>query len=119
MKIAVSSTGKSLQDKVDPRFGRAKGFVIFDTESGESRPVDNAQNLNALQGAGIQAADTVISQGAEVLITGHCGPKAFRTLQAAGVKIYLGAMETVGEAIEKFRKGELSLAASADVNGHW
>lgn len=104
---------------VDPRFGRARCFVFYDTESGEFEAHDNTQVLNLPQGAGIQAARTVIDGGAEVLITGHCGPNAFRTLQAGGVKVVVGAQGTVKEAIEKFQKGVLKAAQSADVEGHW
>lgn len=119
MKIAIPSTDADLSAQLDPRFGRAKGFFIFDTKSGESVHMSNTQNLNALQGAGIQAAENVISQGVEAVLTGHCGPKAFRTLQAAGVKVYLGVQGSVKEVIERFKKGELKEAQSSDVNGHW
>ena len=33
MKIAVSSEGPGLDSMVDPRFGRAAGFVLVDTDS--------------------------------------------------------------------------------------
>jgi predicted Fe-Mo cluster-binding NifX family protein len=119
MKIVVTSQGESLQAQVDPRFGRAARFLLYDTETGQVRSVDNRQSLNAAQGAGIQAAETVSRLGAECLITGHCGPKAFRTLMAAGIRIYTGARGTVAEAIAAFEQGRLPAAASADVEGHW
>ena len=68
MKIAVTSRGAELDSEVDPRFGRARYFVIVDTDTGESRAVDNEQNLNAAQGAGIQAAQLVATQGVEALL---------------------------------------------------
>ncbi len=119
MKIAITSTGKTLDAQVDQRFGRAELFLILDTETDEIEVVDNQQNLNAAQGAGIQSAETVINQEIEVLITGHCGPNAYRTLQAAGVKIVTDAQGTVGQMVEKFKKGELGYAQDADVPGHW
>lgn len=119
MKIAITSTGKTLDAQVDQRFGRAQLFLILDTETDEIKVVDNQQNLNAAQGAGIQSAETVINQEIEVLITGHCGPNAYRTLQAAGVKIVTDAQGTVGQMVEKFKKGELGYAQDADVPGHW
>jgi predicted Fe-Mo cluster-binding NifX family protein len=119
MKIVVSAAGQGLEARVDPRFGRAAGFVLFDTQTREARNIDNRQSLNAAQGAGIQAAEAVSRLGAECLITGHCGPKAYRTLQAAGVKVYTGAAGTVGEAIAALEQGRLALAEAADVEGHW
>ena len=119
MKIAVTSTGESLDAQVDPRFGRASLFLVVDTETDALEVVDNKQNLNAAQGAGIQAARIVAETGAEVVITGHCGPNAFRTLSAAGIKLVVGAEGKIGEAVEKFKSGELKPAEGADVEGHW
>lgn len=119
MKIAISSSGTTLDAPVDPRFGRAAKFILIDTATGAFEVHDNAQNLNAAQGAGIQSAQNVSQLGAEAVITGHCGPKAFRTLQAAGIKVAVGAKGTVAEAVEAFKKGELKPAESADVEGHW
>lgn len=119
MKIAITSTGPNLEAGMDQRFGRAQMFLIVDTETGQFTAVDNTQNLEAAQGAGIQAAKTVVDQGAEVLITGHCGPNAFKTLQAAAVKVIVGARGTNAEVLERFKNGELSEAQSPDVEGHW
>jgi predicted Fe-Mo cluster-binding NifX family protein len=119
VKVAVTAQGKTLESPVDPRFGRAQYFIVVETDSGEFEVVDNQQNLNAPQGAGIQAGSIVAERNAEVLITGHCGPNAFRTLSAAGVKVVVGAEGTVAETLEKFKNGELKPAEGADVEGHW
>lgn len=119
MKVAVSARGQELESLVDQRFGRCGWFVVVDTVTGEHRAVNNGQNLNAAQGAGIQAANNVSRQGVEAVITGHCGPKAFRTLSAAGIKVFSGAEGTVAETLEKFKNGELKEAEGADVEGHW
>ena len=119
MKLAVTSQGNNLQSPLDPRFGRAKYFIVVDTETGAFSAVDNGLNLNAAQGAGIQAGKRVAELGVECLITGHVGPKAFSTLQATRVKIHTGASGTVADAIEQFKTGKLKAAGSADVEGHW
>lgn len=119
MKIAVTASGNTLDSPVDPRFGRAAFFTVVDADTGAFEVHDNAQNLNAAQGAGIQAAETVSRLGAEVVITGHCGPKAFRALRAANIQIVVGANGTVREAVERFKKGELKAAGTPDVEGHW
>jgi predicted Fe-Mo cluster-binding NifX family protein len=92
---------------------------LYETETGDFEAIDNAQNLNAVQGAGIQAAETISRHGAECLVTGHCGPKAFRTLGAAGIAVFLNARGTIAEAIEQFKAGTLPAALGPDVDGHW
>ena len=115
MKLAVTSQGNDLQSSLDPRFGRAKYFIVVDTETGTFSAVDNAVNLNATQGAGVQAGKRVAELGVKGLITGHVGPKAFSTLQAAGVKIHTGASGTVAEAIEQFKAGKLAALNTEDL----
>lgn len=114
-KIAVTSDGPTLNDKVDPRFGRAGGFVIVDLETMNVEYVDNGSSQAMAQGAGIQAAENVANAGAQVLLTGYVGPKAFTALQAAGIKIGqdVDGM-TVGEAVEKFKNGEVPMADNAN-----
>ena len=119
MKIVITSSGDSLESPVDPRFGRAAYFIQYDLETGDLAAHDNVQNFNAAQGAGIQAAQTVAQLGAEWLLTGHCGPKAFQVLNAAGIQIAVGVEGTVAEAIENFKQGKYQSTDSADVDGHW
>ncbi|MBN1852030.1 MAG: NifB/NifX family molybdenum-iron cluster-binding protein [Pirellulales bacterium] len=119
MKVAVTAQDPNLESTVDPRFGRARYFLLVDTDTGNFTAHDNAQNLNALQGAGIQAAQTVVQLGAEALLTGNVGPKAFTTLQAGGVTVYPGATGTVQQALEDLRSGRLQPAGKANVEGHW
>ena len=119
MKILITARTPTMEGEVDPRFGRAAWFVVIDTETGEFRGVDNDQNLNALQGAGIQAAQHALDQGVEAILTGHCGPKAFRVLSQAGIAVYTGVDGSVAEALERFRSGTLSPIARPDVDGHW
>jgi predicted Fe-Mo cluster-binding NifX family protein len=119
MKVAITTSGRDLSAPLDRRFGRAAGFLIVDTETGETAYESNDQNLNAAQGAGIQAAQNVAATGAEALISGHCGPKAFRILNASNIAIYTAEAATVQEAIDQFNAGKLTKAESADVEGHW
>ncbi|HON79217.1 MAG TPA: NifB/NifX family molybdenum-iron cluster-binding protein [Spirochaetota bacterium] len=119
MKIAVSTQGDTPESPVDERFGRAKGFLIFDDETNSFTYEDNAQNLSAMQGAGIQSAKRIIDSGATVLITGNVGPKAFATLNSASIEIFCGAAGTVRDAITKYKEGGLSRASNANVEGHW
>ena len=119
MKIAITSTDGTLDGMVDERFGRAKKIVIVDIDANNQETVDNVQNMNAAQGAGIQTAQNVVNAGAKAVISGHLGPNAFRVVSAAGIDVFTASNMTVREAIESYKKGKLSKLAGADVEGHW
>ena len=119
MKLAFTTSGDNLEAPLDGRFGRAPKFLVYDLDKETFEVLDNGQNLNAASGAGIQAAETVARAGVQGLVTGHCGPNAFRVLSAAGIKIYNTDAPTVSEALARYRAGKLSTAEGADVTGHW
>ncbi len=119
MKIAISAQGQDMNSELDPRFGRTSGFIIYDTQTRESSFLANTQNMQAMQGAGIQTAQNVAQAGAEAVITGHVGPKAFAALQSGGIGIYLCQEPTVQAAVKAFMDDRLSPADSADKPGHW
>ena len=118
MKIAIPSEGKDLNAPMDERFGRASGFVIYDIEAGTHKHIDNKQNMDSPQGAGIQAAKTVINEGVRILITGNVGPKAHATLTASGIEIFLKSGGTVIDAVKAYRSGTLAKSDKANVEGH-
>jgi len=119
MKIAVTAQEKDLSSEIDLRFGRAKWLIVVDTETGDFEAHDNIVNLNAVQGAGIQTGQNIANLGVEAVITGNVGPNAFKTLNAAGVKIFLTEKQTVQEAIDSFKAGKLEEVNQANVEGHW
>ncbi|MCD6224110.1 MAG: NifB/NifX family molybdenum-iron cluster-binding protein [Deltaproteobacteria bacterium] len=119
MKIAVTSTGKDLTSDLDPRFGRAAHFIIVDSATLEFEAVENTQNLNLPQGAGIQAGKIIVNSKAEVLLTGNCGPKAFNVLNQAGVEIVIGAKGRVIDVVQQYKNDELKTSQEANVEGHW
>ncbi len=119
MRIAISATEPSLESQIDQRFGRAKCFVVIDTETDEVQFHDNELNLNAVQGAGIQSAQNVSQLNVKAIITGHVGPNAFRTLSAAEIAVYTGISGSVQEALDSFKSGKMTPVNAADVEGHW
>jgi len=119
MRIAVSSQGIDLISKVDPRFGRAHCFLIFDTSDDSLEVVKNDQNVNAAQGAGVQAAENVVGKNVDIVVAGNFGPKAFQALQAAGVKAALWSDGTVTQAIELARSNQLEICDKASADSHW
>ena len=118
MKIAVTSSGTDLSAPVDPRFGRCQGFVIVETEDMSFEAVPNP-NVGVGSGAGIQSAQLISEKGAEVVLTGNCGPNAYSTLNAAGIQVIVGAGGTVQEAVDAFKSGALSAAGGPNVQSHF
>jgi predicted Fe-Mo cluster-binding NifX family protein len=119
MKIAVTSKGTDLDAQVDPRFGRAAYILIVDSETFAFEVLDNKENANALKGAGIQAGTMVNDKGAEVLLTGFCGPNAFKVMKAANIGVANDASGSVREAVTAYLDGKLPLSEKANVEGQW
>lgn len=118
MKIAITSQGDDLNAPVDTRFGRCAYFIIIDPETESFEAVSNPA-VDAMGGAGPQAAQTIADKGAQVVITGNVGPNAFQTLKAANIKIYQGASGTVKETLAKYKAGELKELSDFSVPGHF
>ena len=119
MKIAVIAQGKDMLSEIDPRFGRAKWLIVIDSETGNFQAHDNAVNLNAIQGAGVQTGQNIANLDVEAVITSNVGPNAFKTLSKAGVKIFLADKQTVAEAVESLKAGKLKQVDQANFEGHW
>lgn len=119
MIIAITSTGENLDSSFDERFGRSQYFIFFDTQSNSFKAKENKKNLQASQGAGIQSAQCIIDEGAEILITGNCGPKAFQFLRMVGIEVYLTKASTAKEALQHYQDGKLHPLKEANVEGHW
>ena len=119
MKIAVTSVGDTLDSKLDPRFGRAPYILIVDLDTMGYEALDNSENVNAFKGAGIQAATMVADKGARVLLTGYCGPNAFKAVNAAGIKVVNDVTGTVAEVVDAFINGPVKYSESANTEGHW
>ena len=116
MKIAITAEGATPDSPVEWRFGRGKYFLIFDTQSERWEPATVLNEAaQAKEGAGTQAARTVILTGAEAVIAGHVGPKAFRTLEDAGVRVYSLGGKTAAEAVEAFTANELQAFTGPDL----
>ena len=118
MKICVSASSGSLDATVDSRFGRCPYFVMVNSETMKFDVVAN-ESSNAVHGAGIQAAQTVVNMGVKVVLTGNVGPNAFNVLSATGIKIVTGASGSVRDSVEKYKKGELQEVSNPTVGGHF
>jgi predicted Fe-Mo cluster-binding NifX family protein len=120
MKIAVCTQSNHLQAAVDSRFGRAAFFAIYDDAVKEWGFIENSQNLQAAQGAGIQAAQAVIDAEVNVLLASSVGPKAMAALIANGITVFKAAAGTpLEQALTEYNSGHLAQMQQANVEGHW
>jgi predicted Fe-Mo cluster-binding NifX family protein len=118
MKIAISAKGPDLDAAVDPHFGRAAYLLIIEPESLAVLAIDNSANVRAFKGAGIGAATMIHEKGAKALLTGFCGPNAFKTCQAAGIQVINDVSGTVRQAVEDFKNGAFVYAEAPNTEGH-
>lgn len=118
MKIAVTSQSSDINAQVDPRFGRAAYILIVDSNTMEFDVLNNEANVNALKGAGIQASVMIKEAGAEVLLTGFCGPNAIKTLNASNIKVVVDVTGKVKDAITLFNEDKVNYISEANCEGH-
>ena len=117
-KIAVSSDGPTLDSAVDPRFGRAAGFIIIEPDTMAFDYVENGASQAMSQGAGIQTAELMTRHDVGVVLTGYVGPKAFQALTAVGIQIGQNLEDlTVREALERYKRGAVPMAAAPNRSG--
>ena len=118
MIITETAKGPNLDDKVEPRFGRCSYFFIIDTETMNFKAQENS-SIALGGGAGIQSGQVLSDNEVHALLTGNCGPNAFRTLEAAGIKVVTGVDGTVRHAVEKYKSGNISEVFGPNVASHF
>ncbi len=118
MKIAVTSTGPTLDDNVESRFGRCTYFLIIDTDTMQYEAIENP-NTALGGGAGIQSAQLMSEKGVTTVLTGNCGPNAFNVFGQAGIQVIVGVSGPVGNAVEQFKTGNFSSTSGPNVASHF
>jgi predicted Fe-Mo cluster-binding NifX family protein len=101
-KICFSSTGEDLSAELDPKFGRARYFLILDPETSHLEILENP-NRDSVQGAGISTAQLMTSKDIGMVVTGHCGPNARRVLDSSGVHVIEGVSGKIEDIFEKIK----------------
>ena len=117
MIIAIPIEGKNLETNVCQSFGRTPYFLIFDTDTKESEFIDNSA-ATSTGGAGIKAAQIIVDNKAEVLLTPRLGANAADTLKAADIEIYKTTSGLAKENIDAFIAGELSILEEIHAGFH-
>lgn len=94
------------KEKVCVSFGRTPFFLIYDSETKEQSYVDNPA-AEVQGGAGIKAAQCVVDNHADVLVTIRCGENAAQVFNVANIKVYKGHHEEASKVLQDFLDGNL------------
>jgi predicted Fe-Mo cluster-binding NifX family protein len=119
MKLAVTARGSDLGAELDPRFGRARFFILIDTDNNLFTAHDNRRNVDVVGRAGVRAARDIVRLGVDALVTEKVGPRTFMALQAGDIDVYVGASGHVTDAVAQFRRGELERIREPTIKHHW
>lgn len=119
MKIVIPVDEKTLESNVCVSFGRAPYFLIYDTETNESAFIDNSA-ATSTGGAGIKAAQIIVDNKANALLTPRCGQNAADVIKSADIKIFKTTSGSVMDNIAAFIAGKLHLLDEihAGFHGH-
>lgn len=108
MKLAMPVNEKDMRTEICVSFGRSPYFLFYDTKTKEGIFVDNSAAESA-GGAGIKAAQIIVDNNAEALLTPRCGENAANVLKSADINLYKTEGVSVRENIDTFIAGKLSL----------
>lgn len=108
-KIAITVLEDNGRDAhLDPRFGRARGFLIVEEGVDGERHISNP-NIDVNHGAGTGSAATMQELGVQAVVSGEFGPKAFEALGGMGIEMYLATEgSTVHQVLEQLAQGTLT-----------
>ncbi len=109
MKIAISATGKGIDNDVDVRFGRCPYFLIIEIENEaikNSKAIENTA-VQQSHGAGVSAAELVAKENVDAIITDNMGPRAFDVFRQFGIPIFKSDGK-IEEVVRRYINGELS-----------
>jgi predicted Fe-Mo cluster-binding NifX family protein len=110
MKIAFATDGNNLRDEVALHFGRAKNFLIFDTEKETFEVFENPE----IKGREFPP-DFLAKQGVRAVITFSLGPRAFEKFKNYGIKMYKAKEENIFVNIKLFEEEKLSPLSKEDI----
>jgi predicted Fe-Mo cluster-binding NifX family protein len=108
MKIAISSTGKSVSGKVGEVFGRCPYFIVADIENQKIKKTEVIENKNTdqLSGAGVATARLMAEKSIDVVIVKNIGPRATDVLKQFNIAVY-SRDGLIKDALGEFIAGRL------------
>ncbi|HPB25207.1 MAG TPA: NifB/NifX family molybdenum-iron cluster-binding protein [Bacteroidales bacterium] len=105
MKIAITSTGDSLNSTIDQRFGRCAFFAVYDTDSKSTEFIVNP-NKDGQGGVGPASVQLIASKNVTKVISGEFGAKVKPLFDSLNIQMVLvhGQEKTISDIIEMFNQ---------------
>lgn len=107
MKICIPVNDHNENCSVSDVFGRCEFFAFYNSDTKEFEYVKN-EAKDAPGGAGIKAANIVVSNKADVIIAPRIGEKAMNVLNIAKIETFENKGNDVKENIESYLNHTLS-----------
>jgi predicted Fe-Mo cluster-binding NifX family protein len=108
MKLLIPANEENIEAGICVSFGRAPYFLIWDTEKGNARFIENS-GASSSGGAGIKVAQDVVDQKVDVLIVPRIGKNASDVIDASNIAIFKSINENVMETIQSMLDGKLEV----------
>ena len=116
-RMAVTCSSGDLQAKIVP-LARSAFFIIFEGSPDRFLVMENLIKKAGSE-SGIRMANELAEQKVDIVITGTIGPKAFKQLESAGVKVHAGCDgNKVSDVLDKCLKGVLPVCDKATYSGY-
>lgn len=117
MKIGIPVEDKSMESNVCQSFGRTPYFLIYDTDTEESVFLDNSA-VASQGGAGIKAAQRIVDNQVNALITPRCGENAAQVIKGADIHIYKAMNDSINDNIKALKDGKLDILEKIHAGFH-
>lgn len=101
MRIAIASTGFSIESNISNQFGRSPYFVIYDTETKSLEFIPNPHK-DKEEGAGLAAVKLVVSRNIQKILSGDFGIKIKPLLDSQKIQMIVlkNSDKTISDIIE-------------------
>lgn len=89
-------------------FGRTPYFLILDSETNQLECKENPA-AQASGAAGIQAAQFLMDEQCQIVLTKRCGENAAQVFNEAGITVFQTSSDSVKTELDKWKEGKLSV----------
>ncbi|MFA5467396.1 MAG: NifB/NifX family molybdenum-iron cluster-binding protein [Candidatus Izemoplasmatales bacterium] len=101
MIIAIPCMNNTLDSPISMQFGRAPYFYIYDFAAKDGKFIQN-NAVSSPGGAGVKAADQIIHNQVDVLLSANLGENAINVLKRTAIEIIEPLGKNVSETLKLY-----------------